>query len=667
MNCELQSAQPTMGSPIEEIMENNMKVRMGMVAVSDGKSCPRPVRLHLTMETLRLQAEEEVELEEKRGEGEGRADEECVESSVASSAVSSTAEEAADDAAADDDDAIMDSGRRRRRRRRRREERRSRPSLSHPTEEPPPPPTPTAPPPAAQPTTPTPKSPLPEPPPHARERTVKVIRQKVGGLGLSIKGGAEHHLPILISRIFKDQAADQTGQLFVGDAIVKVNDRYVTTAKHDDAVSILRNAGDTVHLTVKHYRAATPFLQASLHRDERHLLDDGVGGTKTPQPEGEGWRSPAGIQVDTNSRRRHPSSPGHTPTPASPVPSESSLISQHPLSLKHPKTIPLTNTPSPISQINSSPAEPKRIKQWVDVVTVPLMMAYVTRYIFGTDQLRPNAFEVRGLDGSSTGVVLCEDTAVLTRWLKYITDNVVGLTNLQLKICNRNFARTERIEYMGWVNEASPTKDNRRPWQSWQPRFLALKGPDVLILDAPPLTEADWSCCTGGVDAIKVYQTMFRAVRDSENVDGRQHCFLVQASGRESRYLSVETRQELLRIEGAWHCAVCSAVMRLGSKTFTVSANGKTAGLTLDWNMGFALYDTEAKAYAWKYKFSQLKGSSDDGKCRLKLHFLTAETRTIETKELECSSLQALLFCMHAFLTAKVASVDPTFLSSKSP
>lgn len=48
-----------------------------------------------------------------------------------------------------------------------------------------------------------------------------VTRLKVGGLGISIKGGAEHKLPILISRIFKDQAADQTGELFVGDAIIK--------------------------------------------------------------------------------------------------------------------------------------------------------------------------------------------------------------------------------------------------------------------------------------------------------------------------------------------------------------------------------------------------------------------------------------------------------------
>lgn len=55
----------------------------------------------------------------------------------------------------------------------------------------------------------------------AKERMVQITRQKIGGLGLSIKGGAEHKLPVLISRIYKGQAADQCGQLFVGDAIIK--------------------------------------------------------------------------------------------------------------------------------------------------------------------------------------------------------------------------------------------------------------------------------------------------------------------------------------------------------------------------------------------------------------------------------------------------------------
>lgn len=123
--------------------------------------------------------------------------------------------------------------------------------------------------------------------------------------------------------------------------------------------------------------------------------------------------------------------------------------------------------------------------KYVDAVTVPLMMAYVTRYIFGTDKLRPNAFEVRGLNGTSTGVIHCADSAVLSRWLKYITDNIVGLTRLQMKLYNRNFPCTERIEYMGWVNEAVPS--GSLPWQTYKPRFLTLKGTDVLLFDSPPV------------------------------------------------------------------------------------------------------------------------------------------------------------------------------------
>jgi hypothetical protein len=44
-----------MATPIEEIINQNLKVRTGMVLVSDGKSKPELVRLHLSMEVLSLQ------------------------------------------------------------------------------------------------------------------------------------------------------------------------------------------------------------------------------------------------------------------------------------------------------------------------------------------------------------------------------------------------------------------------------------------------------------------------------------------------------------------------------------------------------------------------------------------------------------------------------------
>lgn len=67
-------------------------------------------------------------------------------------------------------------------------------------------------------------------------------------------------------------------------------------------------------------------------------------------------------------------------------------------------------------------------------------------------------------------------------------------------------------------------------------------------------------------------------------------------------------------------------------KTFAVSHQGRGGGLTLDWQSGFSLTEGADPAVIWQYKFSQLRGSSDDGKSKLKLHFQDQETRSIETK-----------------------------------
>lgn len=72
----------------------------------------------------------------------------------------------------------------------------------------------------------------------------------------------------------------------------------------------------------------------------------------------------------------------------------------------------------------------------------------------------------------------------------------------------------------------------------------------------------------------------------------------------------------------------------LQRKVFTVSYHGKSGALTLDWQAGFALREgtAESTTVLWHYKFSQLRGSSDDGKSKLKLHFHDHETRSIDTK-----------------------------------
>uniref|UniRef100_A0A8C8DR15 Syntrophin alpha 1 n=1 Tax=Oryzias sinensis TaxID=183150 RepID=A0A8C8DR15_9TELE len=80
------------------------------------------------------------------------------------------------------------------------------------------------------------------------KRTVRVTKQDVGGLGISIKGGKENKMPILISKIFKGLAADQTEALYVGDAILSVNGYDLREATHDEAVQALKKTGKEVIL-----------------------------------------------------------------------------------------------------------------------------------------------------------------------------------------------------------------------------------------------------------------------------------------------------------------------------------------------------------------------------------------------------------------------------------
>ncbi|KAH0946298.1 hypothetical protein HN011_002691 [Eciton burchellii] len=84
-----------------------------------------------------------------------------------------------------------------------------------------------------------------------QKRIVRVIKSDNNGLGISIKGGKENKMPILISKIFKGMAADATEQLYVGDAILAVNGEDLREATHDEAVKALKRAGKVVELEGK--------------------------------------------------------------------------------------------------------------------------------------------------------------------------------------------------------------------------------------------------------------------------------------------------------------------------------------------------------------------------------------------------------------------------------
>lgn len=55
-----------------------------------------------------------------------------------------------------------------------------------------------------------------------------------------------------------------------------------------------------------------------------------------------------------------------------------------------------------------------------------------------------------------------------------------------MKLFNRQLGVGERIEYMGWVHEGVVSA--AQPWQTYRPKFLLLKGTDVMLFDQPPVS-----------------------------------------------------------------------------------------------------------------------------------------------------------------------------------
>uniref|UniRef100_A0A8D0HL16 Syntrophin gamma 2 n=1 Tax=Sphenodon punctatus TaxID=8508 RepID=A0A8D0HL16_SPHPU len=440
----------------------------------------------------------------------------------------------------------------------------------------------------------------------ANHRTVTLHRQPVGGLGLSIKGGAEHKVPVVISKIFKDQRVVMLKNKYDNHLKNRVNGINVENATHEEVVHLLRNAGDEVTITVQYLREAPSFLKLPL--GSPGPSSDHSSGASSPLFD-------SGLHLNGNSTNTAPSSPS-----------------------------------SPIAN------EPKYEKRWLDTLSVPLSMARISRYKAGTDKLRSNAFEVLALDGVSTGILQFYTAQESADWLRALSTNISDLTLQNMKMANKC---------------CSPSEQVRFKYIFFNVFFLVLQ-----------VSTLDW------VRAEKIYnicEVLFKVHKhwltddcwlqanlylgihqDYELEDQRPYCFSVMVGHGKSHYFNVELGSELAVWEKSFQRAIFLEVQRTGSKTYMCIWQGESLCFTLDFALGFTCFDSKTKNVLWRFKFSQLKGSSDDGKTRVKLLFQNLETKQIEMKELEFQDLTAVLHCIHSFIAAKVDSVDPLFIDSQS-
>ncbi|KAJ8012197.1 hypothetical protein DPEC_G00066170 [Dallia pectoralis] len=451
---------------------------------------------------------------------------------------------------------------------------------------------------------------------YSSERTVTIRKQTIGGFGLSIKGGAEHKIPVVISKISKEQKAELSGLLFIGDGIIQINGINVGSYRHEEVVQVLRNAGEEVTLTVSFLKKTPAFLKLPLFEDCTCVPSDQSSGTSSPLCDSGLHLNYHPNNTDTLSCSSWPTSPGL-----------------------------------------------RWEKRWVDLRLIPLLHSRLSQHIPGSDVCRKNAFQVIAVDGVCSGVIICPTAEDCLDWLQSIASNVSALAkhnarNKKVKKINRNFPVNQQIIYMGWVDEKEHDSVQDR---MYSPKFLALRGSSLLMFSAPPVTTWDW---TRAENSYSVYEIMCKVLKDSDLLDKRKHCFSVQTECGEDLFYSVELECELLIWEKAFQMATFLEVERIQCKTYACIMESHLMGLTIDFSMGFVCFDAASKAVLWRYKFSQLKGSSDDGKSKIKFLFQNPDNKAIEAKELEFSNLFAVLHCIHAFFAAKVACLDPMFVES---
>uniref|UniRef100_A0A8D0BY12 Gamma-1-syntrophin n=1 Tax=Salvator merianae TaxID=96440 RepID=A0A8D0BY12_SALMN len=403
---------------------------------------------------------------------------------------------------------------------------------------------------------------------YSGERTVTIRRQAVGGFGLSIKGGAEHNIPVVVSKISKEQRAELSGLLFIGDAILQINGINVRKCRHEEVVQVLRNAGEEVTLTVSFLKRAPAFLKLPLNEDCACIPSDQSSGTSSPLCDSGLHLNYHPTNTDTLSCSSWPTSPGL-----------------------------------------------RWEKRWCDLRLIPLLHSRFSQYLPGSDMCRQNAFQVIAVDGICSGIIQCLSAEDSIDWLQAIAMNISNLTK-------------HNIVYMGWTEEREQDSLQDR---MYTPKFLALRGSSLYKFIAPPVTTWDW---TRAERTFSVYEIMYKIFKDSDLLDRRKHCFGVQSETGEDLYFSVELECDLILWEKAFQSATFLEVERIQCKTYACVLESHLMGLTIDFGMGFVCFDAATKAVLWRYKFSQLKGSSDDGKSKIKFLFQNPDTKQIEAKKL---------------------------------
>ncbi|PAA93383.1 hypothetical protein BOX15_Mlig013487g2 [Macrostomum lignano] len=479
-------------------------------------------------------------------------------------------------------------------------------------------------------------------------RELSLCRDHRGSFGFSVRGGSECGLPVLVSKVqLRSSSESASGSrsgagagggksrlpaLFVGDALLRIDQTCVDRATHEEAVARLRNAGQQVTLLVRHYRQAARIL-LSYHR------------------------RPSTATTATGDQ------------------------------------VPLT------SQLLNSQQKQKSQSSWANLMTVPLLYARLRCYAVGTDRPRPaDCLEVVALSGHSTGCLrfltkhqhttcgtnissssINSGFQLAAVWRSAIINNIRRLSeikSIEFNAYSSNEGASLAVHYANWFSLT--LHENPLRSRLWQDVFLAMRGEDLLLFELPPVLATDWRSYSLKE---KLYKCVIRVLPQQELLDKRSNAFFLHVGGGgEAFYMSASSSDEVQQLERCWFNATSAALnarARRGAPVmFKVTCQGVYGTLTFDLNRGVefksdprsrrtaanSAQSTAQQQTNWVHSFSSLRRTSDDRDQTLYLHFSasSAEAPAV-VRVIQAPDLQLMLIVLHAFLSSKLAAVDPLF------
>ncbi|XP_067837746.1 beta-1-syntrophin [Heptranchias perlo] len=426
-----------------------------------------------------------------------------------------------------------------------------------------------------------------------KKRNVRVVKQEVGGLGISIKGGKENKMPILISKIFKGLAADQTEALYVGDAILSVNAVDLRDATHDEAVQVLKRAGKEVLLEVKYMREATPYIKKTSPVSE-------IGWEALP-PE-----SPRLGSVATES----PSAP---------------LFSLH-MDSKDRKSIPLKmcyvtrSAPDPENrqfELHSPDCKYTVVLRCKDPTTAQAW--------FNTIQANTN---------NLTAKVIAE------------VKDQLGRTGI---------AGSREIRHIGWLAEKTMGENERRPWKPVL--VVLTEKDMLMYPSMPRMKETWFSPAhTYPLLATRLVQSGAGKGSPQPGVELSFATRTGTRQGIETHLFRVETNSNLSNWTRKIVQGCHKAAELIKEVTTTCTYRTQECRLTIHYENGFSILKEAQEGslpkLIWQYPFEKLKNSSDDG---VRMLYLDFGGRDGEIQLDLHSCPKPIVFIIHSFLSAKIA------------